>query len=894
MERGYEIIISSEDLKEKEILGIEYPFYKDKYLDIIRIFLENCKKVKRNMQENSSNNKEMFNAYEKFPNDMGNVITIIGGRGSGKTTVLQEIRTILMDFGYGREYIKAEWIKRLGMTHRKNLEEAAKQKFTISAMEVIDASALEEKDDLLEIILWHICNDVKKKLEADVREEQCDIREWDRQKFLEILDEVYRMHQSVKGKAGRIAGGESVLTALENMPNSIKTRNAMHELLDMYCKIMFPGNEQNSYLVIAIDDLDLNIQKSYQILEEIRRYLLDWRIIVLLAVDNKQMEEACITHFYNEFGVKRFGSDKGELSSHIHDLSNSYLLKAMTVRNRIYLSEETFQTAQIAQRQGSDYMIWDIKKYLLFNIARKMHIFYDAHGLKRHFCEPDNIRELISYIDFLKSMHTIDWNVPEGEQPERHLEQQLEYYNQNYMRFYQDIAGRMAFQILQYEQNDIFNELKKRDSERRTGYVLQWYKYSLQEKGTSKAIKEMEHFDFGEFVGCLYLWGRNDYEFKTLVHCLLASFTSEMTKEYFNYRCNLTNLESAKRSKRRLEGYVGDNVSGGWLSEEMGEVFWSERAQSDNKPVQEEDDAIINQNNRKSIAIEKEKEVQHIQFEYEIAANPKRNNAEEFIRLLNRIADAKILPILECLFLCLDNYKQTKEGDNWMPKIEIVGEQEPDISEKNSRRTKIKLMVGIRGTLYADFDILGFIKKSIDYQAWRNDIGKQLTSTLEQWAADMAGYRVEQDKVPERINKAVFQFEETSLFGGKENIYNEMALPLYNLDLSYNVLKRVRRRCQAEFSLPVEIDCVLERILRIYYFIEKELENEEMEYEGFDQSGRKFTYKDKFINDPYIVKFKELISETSSKSVLLKQMKMLYLGTGKIENLEQISPNLDI
>lgn len=917
MERGYEIIMSQEDLEEKKELGIEYPLYKDKYLDIVRIFLTNCKRIQQNMGEdrweNKGKNKELYKAYEKFPNDMSNIITIVGGRGTGKTTVLQEVRTIFMNFGNAGPEIKEKWIKGLGMPHLEELREYAMQPFRISAMEVIDASALEEKDDLLEIILWHIYDVVRKKLDSNVGEDRYETKEYKRQKFLETLDEVYKMHQNVKGKSDGNIRGESVLTALENMPNSIKTRNAMHKLLDLYCEIMFSGKEQSTYLVIAIDDLDLNIKKSYQILEEVRRYLLDWRIIILLAVDNKQMGEVCITHFYNEFDANRNNSVDNNLAKHIHNLSNSYLLKAMTTQNRVYLSEENLRSAIIWEKCNEKRKPWAIKEYILYNIARKMHIYYDAYGLKTHFCEPYNIRELISNIEFLNSLHNVDWNVPKAEQrhPEEYLEQQLKYYNQNYMRFYQDIVERMAFQIMQFEQQDIFLEIRKRDLERRVGYTIQWYKNSPQRKGIPRAIEEMEHYDFGEFLGCIYNWGRKDYEYKSLVHCLIASFTTEMTKEYFNYHYNQKDKDSAKHLKRKLKGYVGDNVSGGWLSEGMGSVFWMEKVKekkvkenrSDNEDRErnvenrsaqtiEEEYEYVDQENHKFVAIDKEKELQYIQFELEIDNSGQQKKEKHFIQILKKITESNILPILECLLLCLSNYKETKSGSERIPEIVIQRKENVNIKEKIVKDSKVHFAVKIQGAKYADFDILGFVKKSIDYQEWRDKIGKQLIGVFEEQASEISGYELGFDNMADSVKKVIENFEKTSLFA--ENVSTEMALPLYNLDLSYNMLKRVRRKCRKEFSMPVEINNVLVMISKIYNFIEVELEHEEERYNEIMQDEKEFKYKEIFMKDPYIKKFKNIMEDELIREKLLSYMKTLYLGSGKLSSLEQISPNLEM
>ncbi len=893
MERGYEIIVSKENIEEKEVLGIEYPLYKDRYLDVIRIFLENSKRIKQYKQENGRNSNELLREYEKFPHDMSNIITIVGGRGSGKTTVIHEICTIFQKF----DEKKYEWIKKLGMPSLEKLKSQAEQCYKFSVMEVIDASVLEEKDDLLEMILWHIYDNVNDKINVDTREGQCNTGEWERQKFVDTLDEVYKWHQSVKGKEPENTKGESVITALENMPNSIKTRKSMHKLLDLYFKIMFPGREQEAYLIIAVDDFDLNIKKSYQMLEEICRYLLDWRIVVLLAVDNKQMQEVCITHFYKEFGVKRYGSIEEDLRMHIYKLSRSYLFKLMAPQNRIYLSSENFQMAQIAENENGNYRILDIKKYLLACISDKMHIFYDAYGLKKHFCEPETIRELISYIEFLKSLYAVDWSVPEGVQAEKHFQKQLKYYNQNSTRFYQDIVGRMAFQVLQFEQNDIFTEIRERDLERRTGYVMQWYTNTLQKRGTVKAIAEMEHYDFGEFLGCIYNWGRKDYEYKALVHCLIASFTTEMTREYFNYHYNWMEQESAERSKRRLEGYVGDNVSGGWFSEAMGEVFWTEKVKrkkvnNNDGPIKIDEYEIEDQENRKFISIEKEKELQYIPFAFEIEDLGNRKTRGAYLHILNQFIELKILPILECIFMFLNNYKINKDGRNCTPQIKITQEHAPKIIGKTSGRTGIKLTIQILEAKYADFDILGFIKKSIDYEEWKRNIGNSLVDELMREAKAISEYTVPEDKMPEKIKSTISKFKNTSIFAGEENSKSKMALPLYDLDLSYNVLKRVRRECQREFSIPVEINNVLDRILRVYQLIETELENEKKRYDDF--GGNEFRYKKIFMDDPYIKKFKDLLSDKKSKDNFLNQIKMLYLGTGKIDELSRVNLNLNV
>ena len=47
----------------------------------------------------------------------------------------------------------------------------------------------------------------------------------------------------------------------------------------------YRGNDGDSFLVITVDDLDLNLEKGYEMLEQMHKYLFNRRIIVLIAVD---------------------------------------------------------------------------------------------------------------------------------------------------------------------------------------------------------------------------------------------------------------------------------------------------------------------------------------------------------------------------------------------------------------------------------------------------------------------------------------------------------------------------------------------------------------------------------------------------------------------------------
>lgn len=879
--------------KELEIVGkdysgqaekVKYPLYINNYLDVIKIFLKINEKRGR-YEEGLGNSEDELGHYHMDPHDMGNVITIVGRRGSGKTTVIQETRSILKKFNL----CKKDWFQEIGEPYASELKGQINKEYYVDAMEIIDASVLEEKDDLLEIILWYMYEQVSKKVDSEKNAGFTNANSWELGNFTKSVDEVYRMHQSIKGKRQE-ERGESVVTLLENMPNSIRTRHAMKNLIETFFKIMCPGKENSAYLVIPIDDLDLNIRKGYQMLEEIRRYLLDWRIIVLLAVDYEQMEKVCENRFRKEF---ENGKDiyEEELNKHIRNLSDSYMIKVFPISHRIHLTEKSLKASYIKEMNGDKVEMYQMKEYLLTKISEKMGIYYDAYGLKTHFCVPDTVRELLAYIHFLLSLNSIDWNLLRRTENQEDIARQLGFYDQNHERFDKDITERMAFQFLRPDQRMVFEELRKRDLERRVGYVLQCYKNATEKKKVMEAVAEREHYSFGEFLGCIYQWGRDNYEYKPLMHCLLASFTSEMTREYINYSFNCEDKDSRERSKRRLDGYIGDNIATGWLEKDFGNIDFSvelsseEKAQAKKENEKEEGDGKQQVSKNKpvfSVAYLEGRNLGNFSISFPLEMEIK-GGMKGFILVLDYLSKMKILLILECLFLCMSNFRIKWEGRKCLPDIQM--------SIERDENGKVNIVVGISGAIYFNWDILGFVKQSLDYQTWIKNIGEPIVNQLVDCARELSRYYEENDK----CKAAIEDFKKDSAFYAEESKW-ELALPLYDLDLSYNVLKRVRRTCKEDAAV-IKFDDLLIRINSIYSYIKQELTHEEERYEKVQGTDWEFRYTEIFQNDPYIINFRKILNDEKSSRLLLDQIHKVYMSFKKenddIESEAQVGKGLE-
>lgn len=101
---------------------------------------------------------------------------------------------------------------------------------------------------------------------------------------------------------------DTFLETLEKLSLSWNLKESFQELVQKYLEIMkYPNTDdlkiENHFLVISIDEADMNIEHGFEIIEQIRQYLMGPNIIVLLSADYNQLEKICDNHFSREFSA---------------------------------------------------------------------------------------------------------------------------------------------------------------------------------------------------------------------------------------------------------------------------------------------------------------------------------------------------------------------------------------------------------------------------------------------------------------------------------------------------------------------------------------------------------------------------------------------------------------
>ena len=854
------LIIDGELAGEEQKQEIQYQLYHDCYIYALRSILKDTLWKIETPQEKTE---------PLYPREVNNIISFIGDRGTGKTTVLREFCWLLQNFRSGR---KISWINSMPLDENSK-ERLLRTEINFTVLSPIDASLLEEKEDLFELVLaglFEKCEELWRGGSYTYENRYSETRE----KLLKKFGEVYRNHKSVKQGDRQEDVGESVVTRLRTMASSKKIQTAFGELIDSFFHLVEGGNINQTvdYLIIVIDDLDLNLEHGFQMLEELQKYLTHPNVIILTALSYKQLSLITESHFIKSLGHSAGGRNTEELALHCRELAKDYLDKLIPVNNRIYMPDIYTKSQNIEIRNDNEEKSIQAKKYIMLKNAEKMHIYYDGLGLKKHFVEKRTVRTLLSSVDFLSSLATVDFSkakmikgkasaAAHGADLETIKIQQkslVRAYGRNYERYNADIQERMIFEKTDEQQRRFFDDLMGIQLTRRGRYVaaLKTENFeSLALNGNALSIP----YNYGDLLECIHTWGRKREQDKPLIHCIMASFTSEMVHEYI---CYMYSPDETKRNKsrRKLEHFLGEGFGNKWtgkmlpvrLPEKIEFIAFFRKLELQNIncnfPLENFHELIRRMENVKEPISEKRKIEKFVK------------DVEEAVT--KDFEESKVIWILQCMDMLFVNAYMNQK---LMPTLSFLFKVNEyiSISARESsawiEKKKLALQVGLY-TKQADFDVFGFVKKSI---ASREEQKEEFGEIFEELSSVISRYAVEHIKLKNATDveaklkiRLITDLKKQSIFE-KFKSEDAIAFPFYDFDLAYNIIKRVRDKCSKAFTQPTFLSDIVKNIVKIYELVEEELASEENYYVE-KNSGSIFPYRRMFSEYPYIAAMKEL------------------------------------
>lgn len=334
--------------------------------------------IKRALLSGGAGNKniELGNSFgnlsEVVPN---NVFAFVGNRGSGKSSCMLSVASMLGEDGIANQ--KCELV------------------------DVIDPSFFDENVNILDIVIGKLFASFKRRLEEGSVAEL-------KKGFEDNKRNLYRAFQDVKDSLCSIEHksdfSEEPIERLTDLAASVDLQNHIKVLVSSYLNFF-----EKDVLVLPIDDIDLHTRCAYKMVEQVRKYLVQTKVIVLVAVKMEQLKDVIENEYRKEYQYSLMASRIQQEA--ISDMAARYLIKFVPQEHRIFMpdmavyldrSVELYDgNNRVYPNQGSSEALKYIITKLIFRKTR--FLFYHRKGVSSPIV-PRNLREIRHFISMLYRM----------------------------------------------------------------------------------------------------------------------------------------------------------------------------------------------------------------------------------------------------------------------------------------------------------------------------------------------------------------------------------------------------------------------------------------------------------------------------------------------------------
>lgn len=558
--------------------------YKRKDLKIIvRHGDENCARVENIYEENNIFYQSYVHAVfaveriiesaEKYirENDnskllgyANNMIVFSAERGEGKTSAM-------ISFGAAMEEMEAECDRK----NVKNMWETSALTSRFCVLNSIDPTFMEDNESILKIILSRMFTLFKTNWEECRKCGRAEDLNQEKDKIMELFRQCYRDIDILKQKNGK----ENVyddLYYLADLGDSTNLKVSLYELIRHFLKFLKEySKDGNLYLIIEIDDVDLNAEKAYDILEDLRKYMMLPNVIILLSADLKQLRQALENKYIKDY--ERVLKYNGSMRiRECRNMAERYIEKVFPVIQQIHLPKiskcinadrenlsieyqvENGENGQfkniLKTADGDETTINNYQQILLRLIYEKTClILLEKNYL--HDLLPQKMRELTHFLEYMSTLKSYDecfsWtecleyyytkreNDAEKEKVKA-LEDKIWTRYENLKRFGEYLEEYWCPYYLSQEQQDVYKNIQNADlkeqKEQVTKIVLKYL----------KVHEFVEEGDIEENIG----------EIEKLVRTLSQKQEDETQKKFFVL---LTVYFSISRNKTALHDLLTAN-----------------------------------------------------------------------------------------------------------------------------------------------------------------------------------------------------------------------------------------------------------------------------------------------------------------------------------------------
>lgn len=369
-----------------------------------RIVLENIdkdvleKSIFSNQYKKSLYTLDSYFALQSNKKDDGieaasNVFAFIGERGSGKTSCMMSVAKLLD--GNGKTDVFNKY------THLKTIN--------FRSLNLIEPSFFDEYNNIISLVVSQIYTMFKTKRNENEEFADNDIRLRER----DIIQCFDRIQRSLSQMLDAENNKPEDIDGLVNLAAAVNLRDDIRDLVN---KILDYLGYNNGVLLVPIDDIDLNSSQATAMIEQIRKYLVNKNIIILMALKLDQLSQLKKQQFIKDYATLL--DNRGIRMESINEMTERYISKLIPNSQRIYLPESEaflFSPITIVLENLEEIKFPSLRQSVTELIFRKTrYLFYNSPG-NTNFIVPRNLREIRQLTSMLAIMNDYVDEVKNGD-----------------------------------------------------------------------------------------------------------------------------------------------------------------------------------------------------------------------------------------------------------------------------------------------------------------------------------------------------------------------------------------------------------------------------------------------------------------------------------------------
>lgn len=330
-----------------------------------------------------------LNVLKEFGNCVNNIIAFTGERGQGKTSAMMAfVNSIKSDARFAQ-------------------------------LDIIDPSTFENMHNVVEVIVTKMYNEIFKRNPNDtVRGNE----------YYEISGSFQKVYESLSlvrnpNKFDDLEQDyEGTIQKIVRAGDSAQLKQHMFELVEEYLDITKNSSLEKTrpnFLMIQIDDIDINISLVYKMTEQIRKYLMIPNVIIIMAVKIEQLK-FCIE--------LQFRKEMSELNNRFNQqepvtMAAKYVEKLIPDGRKIALPELRLMAGDDQQNAKektkieylkdnnnllSRYQGHGLESTILGYIYEKIGLHFIKRTGRVHPIVPNTLRELVNLMSVLGKLEASD------------------------------------------------------------------------------------------------------------------------------------------------------------------------------------------------------------------------------------------------------------------------------------------------------------------------------------------------------------------------------------------------------------------------------------------------------------------------------------------------------